>query len=78
MPSVVANNPAIVTGLIRAILAAAVVLGLNLTPEQEAAIIVVLSLVISFVTAKLTVPKAPTPDAPPASIQVAPPAPPAQ
>jgi hypothetical protein len=72
VPDVIVNNPAIVTGLVRAILAAAIVLGLNLTAEQEAAVIVVVSLIITVITARLTVPKSPTPTAPPAAIQAPP------
>lgn len=52
------NNPAIIVGIVRAIALAAVVVGLPaLTPEQEAALVVVISLVLSIVSSKLTVPK---------------------
>lgn len=70
--TVLQNNPALVVGIARAIVTVLLILGLQLTPEQEAAVIVVVQLAFTFVTAKLTVPKTPTPDAPPASIQKAP------
>lgn len=63
------NNPAIATGIARALVTLLVMLGLSLSAEQEAAIVVVVQLVFSFVTSKLTVPKTPTADAAPASIQ---------
>lgn len=63
------NNPAIAIGVVRVIAIVAILLGLPLTVEQEAALIVVVSLLLSVVSSKLTVPKAPTPDAPAKSIQ---------
>ena len=67
------NNPAVITGIVRSILlGAAVAIGINMTQEQEAALVIIISLAVSFVTAKLTVPKAPTANAAPASIQTPP------
>ncbi len=66
------NNPAFATGVARAVVTVIVMLGLTLSAEQEAAIVVVVQLAFSFVTSKLTVPKSPTADAPPASIQIPP------
>lgn len=52
------NNPALIVGIVRAVALAVVVIGLPaLTPEQEAALVVVISLVLSLVSSKLTVPK---------------------
>lgn len=79
MPAIIADNPAIVTGLVRAFLIALLALfsafGLHVTPEQVTAIVnfataaIGLSLFVSIITHKLTVPKAPSADATSASIQ---------
>lgn len=74
MSDALRNNPAIATGIARAVVTVIIMLGLTLSSEQEAAIVVVVQLAFSFVTSKLTVPKSPTVDAPAASIQT--PAPP--
>lgn len=69
IPSLVADNPAVFTGLLRAILVIAELYGLKITPEQQAALIVVTMLLVSFVTHRITVPKGPSPTATSASIQ---------
>lgn len=64
------NNPQYVVGIVRVLALLLVIIGLPaLTDEQEAALVVVISLVLTVITSKVTVPKAPTPDAPPKSIQ---------
>jgi hypothetical protein len=65
----VRNNPALIVGLVRVLAIIAVMLGLQISPEQEAALVVTISLVLSVVSSKLTVPKVPTPEAPAKSIQ---------
>ena len=66
------NNPAIATGIARAVVTLLVMLGLTLSSEQEAAIVVVVQLAFSYLTSRLTVPKAPTAEAKPESIQTPP------
>lgn len=51
------NNPAIAVGIARAVITALIMLGLQLDNTQEAAIVVVVQLALSFVTSRLTVPK---------------------
>lgn len=63
------NNPAIAIGIARAIITAALMLGLSLSSEQEAAIVVIVQLALTLITARVTVPKAPTASAPPTAIQ---------
>jgi len=79
MPSSIANNPALVTGLVRALLIFLVTMGVSISqPQQDAALLLlaallpVISLIVSGFTVKATVPKAPTADAPDASIQQSP------
>jgi len=63
------NNPALVVGIARAIVTVLIIVGVNLSPEQEAAVVVIVQLLFTVITAKLTVPKVPTADAPAKSIQ---------
>jgi len=76
MPSSLANNPALVTGLVRALLIFLVTVGVSISQAQQdaallllAALLPIISLIVTGFTVKTTVPKAPTVDAPPASIQ---------
>lgn len=69
MPAFITDNPALVTGLIRAVIALAVTFGLRLTAEQTGLIITIVGLLLSVITVKTTVPKTPSADAAPASIQ---------
>lgn len=69
MKDFITNNPALVTGLLRACLALAVTFGLRLTAEQTGLIITIIGALLSFVTIKNTVPKTPTTEAKDASFQ---------
>lgn len=84
MSDIIKNNPAAfiaaLRGLAMAVFTFAAAFGLHVTPEQQSAIVelggalTAIALLFSVVTIKTTVPKAPTPEAPPAAIQQ-PPAP---
>lgn len=88
MPNFITDNPAAFTAALRAFLIALLglgaVFGLHVTAEQKDAILnfagaaIAISLIVSAVTVKTTVPKTPSVDAPPAAIQDLPPVPPAQ
>ncbi len=80
MPSLITDNPAAAVGVVRALviatLALAVAFGAPITPDQRAAIleftaaiVVTVSLVLSYLSHKTTVPKQPSPAATAASIQ---------
>lgn len=79
MPDLIADNPAALVGAARAIVLALIGLfaafGLPITKEQKDAIlaltevIVPVSIVFTYLTHRLTVPKSPSPDPQPKSIQ---------
>jgi hypothetical protein len=82
LPSLITDNPPLVTGLVRALLIFAVTLGVSISQAQQdaallllAAVLPILSLSVTAATVMATVPKAPSADATPASIQVPQPAP---
>lgn len=63
-------NPQYVVGIVRAFALALVILGFRtLTVEEEAALVLVISLGLTFVSSKLTVPKVIAADAPAKSQQ---------
>ncbi len=65
------NNPAIIVGLVRAVALGLTTIGIvTLTNEQEAALVVVISLIFSVISSRLTVPKVVPADAPEKSVQV--------
>jgi len=82
LPDFVTNNPAAFTAALRAVVQAAltfaVAFGVKVTPEQQTAILelgaalVTISLLVSAITVKTTVPKAPSPAAPLNAIQIPP------
>jgi hypothetical protein len=75
LPNVITDNPALIIGLIRsALLVVAAFLPNLFTPAQQEAIIAlaVASLALTGLTVKTTVPKTPSADASPASIQAPP------
>lgn len=53
----ITSNPAAITGLVRAVLAVGIILGLPLTEEQTAAAVAIVSILLSVFTVKATVPK---------------------
>jgi len=82
LPNWITDNPAAATAALRAVVQAAltfaVAFGVKVSPEQQTAILelgaalVTISLLVSAITVKSTVPKAPSPTAPLASIQIPP------
>lgn len=85
MPNFITDNAALFIGLVRALLIFLVAWGFHISQAQQdatiallAAVLPVVSLVFTFWTVKVTVPKTPSADAPSTAIQKpAPPAPPA-
>lgn len=72
IPTQISDNPAAVIGLLRAVLILIVAFWpnlLNQTQQEAIVALAVASLGLSAITAKTTVPKSPSSDAPPAAIQ---------
>jgi hypothetical protein len=79
MPNFITDNPALVTGLVSALLTLAVALGLPLSQDQKDAILTLAAAIVALavVAHKTTVPKTPSAEATSASIQTVQPPPPA-
>jgi len=71
LPNLISDNPALVTGLVSAALTLAVAFGLPLSQDQKDAILTLAAAVVALavVAHKTTVPKTPSAEAAPASIQ---------
>jgi len=75
IPDAITDNPAIWTGLVGAVIVLLTAFGINVTPDQEKAILGFVAAVLAglaLLTHKVTVPKSPSTEATTKSLQLPP------